>query len=219
MTSHFASLTPRRQDAKIFLGFSLASWRLGVKNGAINDSGGLMPEMRRLCKIAAVGLIAVSVAGCGFHLRGEMPGSAESKKLYLAGLSNRSPFYGDLVQVLNYSGGTLAPAPAKAGAVLNVTLARHERRALTLSGQGRANTFDLTFRVIYDVRSPKGDILVPQQEMEVRRDYFNDQSSPLGQGEEEALMRQEMEKEAAQTLLRRVVYALNKKPTPADSPS
>jgi LPS-assembly lipoprotein len=168
-----------------------------------------------LYRIVAVGLVALLVAGCGFHLRGEMPGTAESKTLFLTGLSNRTSFYGDLVQVLGYSGGILAAAPAKAGAVVNVTLARHERRALTLSGQGRANTFDLTFRVIYDVRSPKGDILVPQQEMEVRRDYFNDQSSPLGQQEEEALMRNEMEKEAAQTLLRRVVYTLNRKPSAA----
>lgn len=168
-----------------------------------------------LYRIAAVGLAALSLAGCGFHLRGEIPGTAESKTLFISGISTRNSFYGDIAQVLSYSGGTLATAPAKAGAVVNVTLARHERRALTLSGQGRANTFDLTFRVVYDVRSPKGDILVPQQEMEVRRDYFNDQSSPLGQGEEEALMRVEMEKEAAQTLLRRVVYTLNRKPSAA----
>ncbi|MGZ8218395.1 LPS-assembly lipoprotein LptE [Methylomagnum sp.] len=172
-----------------------------------------------LFRFAALGLAVVSMAGCGFHLRGEMPGSAESKTLYLSGLSTRNSFYGDLAQVLSYSGGSLATAPAKAGAVVNVTLARHERRALTLSGQGRANTFDLTFRVIYDVRSPKGEILVPMQEMEVRRDYFNDQASPLGQGEEEALMRQEMEKEAAQTLLRRIVYTLNRSPKLSDQKS
>jgi LPS-assembly lipoprotein len=50
--------------------------------------------------------------------------------------------------------------------------------------------------------------LLPRQEIEIRRDYFNDQSSPLGQMAEEGLIRQEMQKEAAQLLLRRIVYGL-----------
>jgi LPS-assembly lipoprotein len=170
---------------------------------------------QKLLKIAAAALAAASLAGCGFHLRGEIPGTAEAKTLYITGISQKNPFYGDFSQVLNTSGGSLASVPGKAGAVINIALARHERRALTLSRQGRANTFDLTFRLVYEIRSPKGEVLVPQQELEVRRDYFNDQSSPLGQGEEEALMRQEMEKEAAQTLLRRVVYTLGRKPADA----
>jgi LPS-assembly lipoprotein len=165
----------------------------------------------KLFGIAATLLAAASLAGCGFHLRGALPDTAGAKTLYITGIGRNNPFYGDFAQVLNASGGSLVPTASQAGAILNIAFARHERRALTLSSQGRANTFDLSFRLLYDIRSPKGEILVPQQELEVRRDYFNDQSSPLGQGEEEASMRQEMEKEAAQTLLRRVVYTLNRK--------
>jgi LPS-assembly lipoprotein len=159
----------------------------------------------------AAAILAASLAGCGFHLRGEIPQTSGVKSLYVTGIGRGNPFYGDFAQVLGYSGGSLAPAPNQAGAVVNIALARHERRALTLSSQGRANTFDLTFRLIYDIRSPKGEVLVPRQELEVRRDYFNDQSSPLGQGEEEAMYRLEMQKEAAETLLRRVVYTLSRK--------
>jgi LPS-assembly lipoprotein len=54
--------------------------------------------------------------------------------------------------------------------------------------------------------------LLPRQEIETKRDYFNDQTLPLGQAEEEGLIRQELEKEAAQALLRRAVFALSKAP-------
>lgn len=168
-----------------------------------------MPARKPLRWTAAAAL-AAAVAGCGFHLRGEIPGSAEAKTIYVTGLSKTNPLYGNFSQILNYSGGIMAPRPADARAVVNIATARHLRRPITLSAQGRANTFDLIFRVVYQIQTPKGEVLVPEQEMEIRRDYFNDQSSPLGQGEEEALMRQEMEKEAAQTLLRRVVFLLSR---------
>jgi len=81
-----------------------------------------------------------------------------------------------------------------------------------LSRAGRSVMYDLSYRVVYDVRTPKGEVLLPRQEIETKRDYFNDQTLPLGQAEEEGLIRQELEKEAAQALLRRAVFALGKAP-------
>lgn len=162
--------------------------------------------------LAAVLIAASLLAGCGFHLRGELPGTLESKTFYVSGLPQNDAFYGDFSRVVSYSGGRITQKPNEAAAVISVFRAFHERRPITLSRQGRANMFELTFRVLYQIQNPKGDVLIPQQEMIVRRDYFNNQVSPLGQGEEEAQMRQEMEKEAAQTLLRRVVFSLRNQP-------
>lgn len=167
-----------------------------------------MALRKTLSNAALCSTLILALGACGFHLRGEIPGSAESKTVYLAGLNHTHPFYNDFSQVLHYSGGIITQKPAEANAVIQVRSVHHLRRPITLSSQGRANTFDLLFRVVYQIETPKGEVLVPLQELEIRRDYFNDQSSPLGQGEEESLMRTEMEKEAAQVLLRRVVYTL-----------
>ncbi len=163
---------------------------------------------RALFRTAAVLSASLMLAACGWHLRGDMPGTQLEKTLFISGINARNPFYGDFAQTLANAGGTIAPSPGLANAVVHITSAKHTRRPITLSQQGRANTFDLNYRVIYDVRTPKGEILIPQQELEVRRDSFNDQSSPLGQGEEEAMYRAEMQKEAARTLLRQVAYTL-----------
>jgi LPS-assembly lipoprotein len=156
-------------------------------------------------------VILALASGCGFHLRGDIPGTAKEKTLLMTGVSRDNPFYRSFVQNLTTGGGTLASKPQDASAIISVVKVAHIRRPITLSAAGRANMFDLTFRVIYEVQNPKGDVLIPEKELEVRREYFNTQGSPLGQGLEEAQMRLEMEKDASQTLLRQIVIGLRER--------
>ncbi len=162
-------------------------------------------------KIGSVLACLLLLSGCGFHVRGDIPGSTQEKTLFMTGVGKGNPFYADFRQILTAGGGIMAVKPTEANAIVNVIQVKHLRRPITLSAVGRANMFDLTFRVLYEVQNPKGDILIPEKELLVRREYFNTQGSPLGQGLEEAQMRTEMEKEAAQTLLRQVVFSLREK--------
>ncbi len=136
-----------------------------------------------------------------------------AKSVFVEGDTRYDAFTGEFNNLLAHSGGNLATTASDAGAVVHVVRARHERRPITLSKQGRANTYDLIFRLEYDVTTPKGEVLLPRQEIEIRRDYYNDQTSPLSQTAEEDLIRQEMQQEAAQLLLRRIVYGLRHTPS------
>lgn len=152
---------------------------------------------------------AVMSTGCGYHLRGEIPGDVKDKTIYLTGIGPSNPFYGDFTSLLTASGGKVAEKASDAGVVLNIISANHLRRNITLSAVGQANMFELTFRVKYDIENTKGDILIPEKELSTRREYFNTQSNPLGMGYEEVEIRAEMQKYSAQSLLRQVVYSLN----------
>ena len=147
-------------------------------------------------------------AACGYHLRGEIPGDPKEKTMYLVGIGPSNPFYGDFTFLLTSAGGKVANQASEAGVIVNIISANHLRRNITLSAVGQANMFELTFRVRYDVENTKGDILLAEQEINTRREYFNTQSSPLGMGYEEAEIRTEMQKDAAQTLLRRILFSL-----------
>ncbi|GAB6047210.1 hypothetical protein JCM19379_10340 [Methyloparacoccus murrellii] len=155
---------------------------------------------------------ALLLAGCGFHLRGDLPGTPQEKTFFLTGINRSNPVYANFAQSLAAAGGTMAAKPGDARAIVNLVRVRHIRRPITLSAAGRANMFDLRLLVIFEVQNAKGDVLIPEKEIEVRREYFNTQGSPLGQGLEERQMREEMEKEAAQTLLRQVVFGLREAP-------
>jgi LPS-assembly lipoprotein len=162
----------------------------------------------RLLLLAAV--LAVT-AGCGFHLRGS-GGPTFAKGILLQGIGTSNALYGDFNTALRLVGGRLVKSPAEAAGIVHVYRAYHSRRSLTLSRFGRSTEFDLFYRIVYDVRTPEGEVLLPRQDIEVRRDYFNDQTLPLAQVAEEGVMRTEMQQEAAQTLLRRAISALNKPP-------
>lgn len=166
-----------------------------------------MDMNKAVLRFCVMGL-ALTLAACGFHLRGNIQQDSLARSIYVEGDTRYDAFTGEFTQLLATSGGILAHSQNDAGAVIHIARARLERRPITLSKQGRANTYDLVFRMEYDVMTPKGEILLPNQEIEIRRDYFNDQTSPLSQAAEENLIRQEMQREAAQLLLRRIVYGL-----------
>lgn len=159
-------------------------------------------------RLAIIAIMAV-LAGCGFHLRGSA-GPTFAKGILLQGINAGNPLYNDFSGALTLVGGHLVKTPGEAAGIVYVHKAYHSRRSLTLSRFGRSTEFDLFYRIVYDVRSPTGEVLLPRQDIEVRRDYFNDQTLPLSQVAEEGVMRLEMQKEAAQTLLRRTISVLNK---------
>ncbi|HYE35935.1 LPS assembly lipoprotein LptE [Methylocaldum sp.] len=164
---------------------------------------------RSLINTAVLAIFAAMLSGCGFHLRGALPSDMIAKTIYVDGLGRGDPFLQEFSQILSYSGGSIAASPSQAGAIIHIVKARQNRRPIGLSKQGRANLFDLSYRVVYDVTTPQGEVLLPRQELELRRDYFNDQTSPLSQTQEEIQIQQEMQREAAQLLFRRVTYGLS----------
>lgn len=142
------------------------------------------------------------LAGCGFHLRGEIPGSKAEKTLMISGISPGNPFYKDLVDKLTTAGGYQAKSPKEAAANIHISKARHVRRPITLNSVGKANMFDLNFIVVFEVFDPKRRTILPEKEVVIRREYYNTQTVPLAQGYEEQTIRAEMQVEAAAVVLR-----------------
>lgn len=161
----------------------------------------------------AVVILWLSIlGGCGFHLRGQVDLPDRAKVVYLEGIDRGQPFAQQLIELLGFAGGRITLDRNQAGSVLHVLSARHERRQISLSRAGKANAFDLIYRMNYEIVTPKGEVLVPPQELEISRQYFVDFRFALGQGEQESQFRAEMEQEAAQTLLLRLRYAVTSVP-------
>ena len=152
------------------------------------------------------------VAACGFHPRGGLPDNVKDKTIAMTGIGPSVNLYNLFVKQLKIAGGKFTDKSANAAAVVNVLKQRHIRRPITLSAVGRANMFDLNYLVVYEVHDTKGHIISKAKELIVRREYFNTQASPLGQGIEEQTYRSEMEAEAATILLRQVLLAIENPP-------
>lgn len=159
-------------------------------------------------KILGLALLLLSFSGCGFHLRGSGDSNDYAQKLFIEGPAAGTSFVGVFGDALIGTGGSIEQSPASATAIIHLYKALYQRQFITLSRTGKATGYDLIYRIVYDLRTPKGEVLQPTKEFDIKRNYFNDQTLPLAQLAEESLIRQELEKEAAQMLLRRVVIQL-----------
>jgi LPS-assembly lipoprotein len=164
-------------------------------------------------------LVVLTLASCGFHLRGSGGDSSFAQRLYLDGPAGHTAFAGLFGTVLTTVGGSLAGTPADSTGIVYIYRATSLCQPITLSRTGRATGFDLSYRIVYDVRTPKGEVVQSRKEFEIKRDYFNDQTLPLAQQAEEAQIYEALSNEAAQSLLRRVVNALRKMPEPGPEPA
>ena len=174
-----------------------------------------IPAIRRVHLLLLPGLMILMsvVSSCGWQLRGTSNLPPEMAHVYVEGLSRKNRFVQDLNQNLSFAGGSVTKNPASAGVILKVHNDQFERRVVSLSEQGKANEYELIYRIRFELRKPDDSSLLPAQTIEIRRAYFNPQVQVIGKSEEENQIREEMYKEAVRTLLRRTEIALNHSPS------
>lgn len=168
-------------------------------------------SLSTFCRVVLVLAGLVLASGCGFHLRGHGGNVSFAQKIFLEGpgaSTNFAAVFGNLTRDV---GGEIVKSAADSAGIVHLHRAEFWRQPITLSRIGLATGFDLSYRIVFDIRTPKGEIIKPRTEFEVKRDYFNDQSLPLAQQAEEGQIRAAIESEAAQSLLQRVVNQLSLK--------
>ena len=151
------------------------------------------------------------VSSCGFRLRGAIDLPPEMKNIWVDGISVQGPFVNSFRKSLESAGGSISRDRNTAGMILNVLEERMERREISLTQTGKANEFELTYTLKYELLKPEGDSLVPEQTIVVIRDYFNEQLNVIGKSQEEDLIRKEIYNDAVRTLVRKTGVALGRK--------
>lgn len=154
----------------------------------------------------------VALNGCGFHLRGS--GSN------FAGIAGKSIFVSDAqaatvtAQVrtqLGLAGAALAGTPDQAAYRVLISNERLEREVLSVSPQtGKVEEYQLLLRVFLSVTTASGETLVDRQQISLSRDFTYDEDAALGKFSEEQLLREELTREAADQILRRLGAQLAK---------
>ncbi|WP_031434892.1 LPS-assembly lipoprotein LptE [Methylomarinum vadi] len=150
---------------------------------------------------AALVASMLSLTACGYHLRGAVDIPEEMKSVYVEGAG--SQLQREMKQSLRYSDGRLVSSPSQAGMVIKVLKDDMRRRVLALDSQGKAIEFELTYTVNYSLLDPQGKVLLKQQDLEIDREYFNSQQDILAKNNEEAVIRDEMYRQAVRSIISR----------------
>ncbi|MCW8918036.1 MAG: LPS assembly lipoprotein LptE [Gammaproteobacteria bacterium] len=158
-----------------------------------------MPRPRYLAFV----LLFLLLSGCGFHLRGSVVLPQVMARTHI--VAERAVALGyELEGMLRAAGGEVVRERAEATAVLTLHEERLGSRVLTLDAQGRASGQLLTLLASYSLVDGAGVPLVEGEGVRIEREYSFDPDNVLAQGGETAQLHEEMRRQAAQQILRRV---------------
>jgi LPS-assembly lipoprotein len=152
------------------------------------------------CGAAAAVLVC---AGCGFHLQGHASLPAVVKTPYVEAPDPQSDFVQYLRHDLLSNGAQLMYEKNHASAVVSILNDRVVRRVLSVSSINRVNEYEVTYTVAFSVTA-QGKELLPPQELSATRTFSFDESLLLAKGHEEDILRQDMARNLADMVMRRL---------------
>lgn len=152
--------------------------------------------------IPVVGLlVAATLSACGFQLRGQYTLPFSSVFVSTPGGSVAAI---ELKRELANIPTRVMPTAKDADAQLNIIEDRRDRQILSLSGAGRVREYDLKLKVVYQLIDAKGGVFIPTSEIQLSRILSYDDSRIIAKQQEEALLYQDMERDAVGQILRRM---------------
>jgi LPS-assembly lipoprotein len=150
-------------------------------------------------------VLTATLAGCGFHLRNKLMLPADTAAVKVVSTAPYSELAKLLRRGLQASGATLADADSKEPAAqLQVLSERWGDLPIAIDAQGRAQEFSLRYAVIFVFRREDGSDLVPQQVIELSRDYVSPPTDSTGTTTEREILADELRREMSASIMRRI---------------
>lgn len=160
-------------------------------------------------------LIAALLSGCGFHLRNALNLPANLGPVRVLASDQYSALAENLAEGLQRAGAQAAPADATTGvATLQVVSEQWADTPISQDQFGRAQEFALRYAVVFTLRRADDSVVVPQQAVELSRDYLAPALDSIGKTSERELLVRELRRDMATAILRRV-DATTQHPAPA----
>ena len=159
--------------------------------------------------------LAAGLAGCGFHPRNALMLPADVPAVQVTSNVPYSELSKLLERNLRATGAQIIAASARNDDPTQLELATDAARLQVLSerwgdlpiaidGQGRAQEYRMRYAAIFVFKRADGSDLVPQQVIELSRDYVAPPTDATGTTTEREILAAELRREMAASILRRI---------------
>ena len=149
-------------------------------------------------------LLLLGLAACGFHLRDALLLPPDLGPVRVVARNPDSALALALGQALERAGATMAADDSTDVATLNLVGERWGNTPISVDQFGRAQEFTLRYAAIFSLRRADGSDLVPQQAIELSRDYISVPTRSEGTDDEREILSREMRREMVASILRRI---------------
>ena len=149
--------------------------------------------------------LAALLAGCGFQLRNALTLPDNLGPVRVVAQDRYSPLADSLAAALERAGAQQAPAdPAAKVATLQVLSEQWADLPISHDQFGRAQEYSLRYAVVFTLRRADDGVVVPQQAVELSRDYLAPAVDSIGKASEREMLVSELRRDMAAAILRRV---------------
>ena len=156
-------------------------------------------------RLATLALAAALLTGCGFHLRNALSLPANLGPVRILASDPYSALAENLADGLKRAGAqAAAPGATEGVATLQVISEQWADTPISHDQFGRAQEFTLRYAVIFTMRRADDSVVVPQQAVELGRDYLAPPVDSIGKASERELLVRELRRDMAAAILRRV---------------
>jgi LPS-assembly lipoprotein len=161
-----------------------------------------------MTRILFAALLALALSACGFHFRNAVTLPKELGPLRVVATDPYSPLADSLAQALERAGATPAGAATDKVATLRIVSEHWGDTPLSVDAFGRSQEYTLRHAVIFEMRAADDSILLPEQAIELTRDYISSPTKSLGTGGEREILAAELQREMVAAVLRRIDIAM-----------
>jgi len=155
-------------------------------------------------RLLLVSLLALALSACGFHLRNKIALPDDLGPVLVVSSTQYSPLAEAVATGLQNAGAVAAAEGAKDVATLQILSERWGDLPIAIDERGRAQEFSLRYATVFVFRRSDGTDLVPQQVVELSRDYVSPPQDATGTTNEREVLANELRREMAASILRRV---------------
>ncbi len=162
-----------------------------------------MSQSKFLNRLAIALLCLSTLSACGFSLRGHapLPKGIDTVHLQAGSAALRS----HLRLALQANGALVAVEKKAADATLIIATESFDRRVLAVDpGTGKSREFELVYNLSFSFNAREGHKLLAPQQLRLRRDFVFDDDAVIGKSREEAVLVEEMRRDAAGQIMRRL---------------
>ena len=166
-------------------------------------------------------LLLLGLAACGFHLRDALLLPPDLGPVRVVARNPDSALALALELALARAGATMAADDATDAATLNLVGERWGNTPISVDQFGRAQEFTLRYAAIFSLSRADGSDLVPQQAIELSRDYISVPTRSEGTEGEREILSREMRRDMVASILRRIdaVSRMSQAPAAAGTPA
>lgn len=160
--------------------------------------------MMKLFKNSLFLILFLSLAGCGYHMRGSGSGKLNVSSIYLDA-QNIPLIETELREQLAIRDVVISSSNTGVDRTLKLNNEQYSRRVLSVDeGTGKVTEYELEYHVNLEILSAEGKSLAEPQEIFLIRAVTFDPNAALSKFDEEILVRDDMVRSAANSILLRI---------------